>query len=136
MASDVLTPSSTNATGVDRYLREIEKQLDLQGYFVDCRTKVAGRSGATHDVDLHIKDSMGRHFIVELKYSNTLIGEEEILRMFMISLDADVAGVLMVVHPGLTEKASELARLYGIRVLDISSLDRLSSILRGLTTCS
>ncbi|MFQ6135100.1 MAG: hypothetical protein ACE5KU_04725 [Nitrososphaerales archaeon] len=124
----MLVRGKSKGSSMSKYLHNVEKWLDLQEYSVESPAKVTGRSGVSHDVALYGEDSRGRRFIMEFVSSDDLVREEEVVRLFAIRLDTNVE-VLMVVHPGLTKRAAELAKLYGITVLDTSGLGSLSSIL-------
>lgn len=122
-------PEKSNGSSLSRYLNNLEKWLDLQEYSVESPAKILGRSGVSHKVDILIEDSEGKRFIMDFISSGDLVREEEVVRLYAIRLDTNIE-VLMVVQQGLTEKATELAKLYGIRVLDTSSLSNLSSVLK------
>ncbi len=125
----MLVPEKSNGSSLSRYLNNLEKWLDLQEYSVESPAKILGRSGVSHKVDILIEDSEGKRFIMDFISSGDLVREEEVVRLYAIRLDTNIE-VLMVVQQGLTEKATELAKLYGIRVLDTSSLSNLSSVLK------
>ncbi len=122
-------PEKSNGSSVSRYLNNLEKWLDLQEYSVESPANIPGRSGVSHKVDILIEDSKGKRFIMDFISSGDLVRMEEVVRLYVICLDTNIE-VIMVVQQGLTEKATELAKLYGIRVLDTSSLSNLSSVLK------
>ncbi len=120
----------TKGNGVNKYLQDAERLLDLQEYTVKNPAKVLGRSGVSHDVDIYGEDSSGRRFIIEFVFSDDLVSEEEVIRLYAIRFDTKVDEMMMVTHSGLTEKVEKLAKLYGIWVLNTSGRSGGSEFLR------
>jgi predicted RNA-binding Zn-ribbon protein involved in translation (DUF1610 family) len=107
---------------------QIEDFLIHEGYEVQTDVKVAGRSGAVHEIDLLATKTSGtfeHRVVVGFATSDTEIDSEEVIKLYAKAYDVNAQDIVLVAVPRLSEDAVQFANHYRIKVLSTADLDRI-----------
>jgi general secretion pathway protein E len=100
---------------------QLVESLVKQGYVVDGKTKVRGKSGLEYTFDIlgtdidHPRRTLGLDFLIRGKD----VGLEQVALFNAKASDAGIDDKAIAVPPGLGLEAREFAELHGIRVIEL-----------------
>jgi hypothetical protein len=102
---------------------QVAEYLNRQGYRVEARVDVAGRSGAVHEIDLlATKSSAGFEHRIVVGFAGTGNGSdvdsEEVIKLYAKAYDVNAQDIVMVAMPRLSADARQFAGHYRIKILD------------------
>jgi DNA-directed RNA polymerase subunit RPC12/RpoP len=113
-------------------IRPIVNELKAAGYSVNSPGTLIGKSGTMHSFDIVGIDKSGNTLVVDVAISKEALNESVILNTFVKVLDTNPAKKLLVCIPGLIESAKKLAPLYGITVLEGTSVSEIITPLKSI----
>ncbi len=106
--------------------------LDREGYHVDEKAKVVGRSGAEHILDLYAQkdDGIINHKLavcVILNEKGTADDVNEVIKFDTATYDAHIRDKVIISVPSLSKEANRFAEYQRIKVLEAKELAEFSS---------
>ncbi|MGC8935748.1 MAG: hypothetical protein ACP5KV_00025 [Candidatus Methanomethylicaceae archaeon] len=113
-------------------IRPIMNELKAAGLTVNSPGTLVGKSGTMHPFDVVGIDNSGRAVVVDVITSKEAINESVILNTYVKVLDTSSAKTILVCMPRLTESARKLAPLYGITVLEGSTVSEIITLLKSV----
>ncbi len=126
----VLEPSQVPKLRLEKIPRaKVREILQREGYAVQESTRIIGKSGAEHTVDMLATKMQGpleHRVLVSFACGNPLVDAEEIIKLYARAYDVGVQDVILIATPGLTADADEIAQHYRIRVYNADAVDRLT----------
>jgi hypothetical protein len=114
--------------------RQIEEFLKRGGYDVQSSTRIAGRSGMKHEVDIFAVKKSGifeHKIIIGLSSAEHEVGPEEVLRLFAKAQDIGVHESVLIAIPKASKDTKFFAAYHGIRCIEASELDQALKELEG-----
>jgi len=114
-------------------VKAITKPLVDKGWYVEAPAILTGRSGVTHDVAFAAwankrKIDGSPDMVSEIYVSEKIADSVIILAFWAKALDLGAKEKVLMVVPGLDEKARMLARSYNMRVVEAKSIHELQEI--------
>jgi len=112
------------------HLSKIVKCLKSLGYSVESPAEIVGLSCAAHKVDLYAATHGGKRIILNVLNSEDPVDENHVIKLYAVMFDTKVDEAALLISSTLTDRAMELAKLYGVRIVDCSNVDKFCEELR------
>ena len=104
--------------------------LIQDGYEVQTSVKVAGRSGAEHEIDLLATKHSGpfeHRIVVGFASAESEVDSEEVIKLYAKAYDVNAQDIILIALPRLSPDAVHFARHYRIRVFEAEDLDKIET---------
>lgn len=89
----------------------------LEGFTIESATSVKGKSGVMHKVSVYAYNKENKTILIDIKSSETEIGDAEINSMLVKVLDTSPSVAILVAIPSVSEMAKALAASHNISVI-------------------
>ncbi len=118
-------------------LRPVVSKVKSQGWDVRPAHTVVGKSGISHQFDLAVmsKDEHEKPVVVvDVCVDEKPIEEAKVITMYAKKFDIEPTSAILVSVPSSSAGAQELAKQYGIIMIDAEKPSRVSDIILGATS--
>jgi hypothetical protein len=108
----------------------IAELLIRDGYEVQTVVKVAGRSGAEHEIDLLATKKSGpfeHRIVVGFASAEHEVDSEEVIKLYAKAYDVNAQDIILIAVPRLSQDAIHFAQHYRIRVFEAEDLDKIET---------
>ncbi|MCX8181726.1 MAG: hypothetical protein N3D12_01280 [Candidatus Methanomethyliaceae archaeon] len=127
-----------NKTALEEFSRQhlaikpIVNMLRDAGYIINSPGSILGKSGISHSFDILGTDKTGNTIAIDIAVSKVPINESAIMNLFVKMLDASPTKTILVCIPSILESAKKLALLYGIIILEGTSISDIITPLKSI----
>jgi hypothetical protein len=105
--------------------RRILEYLVNEGYEIQSAVKIAGKSGAKHEVDVYATKKKGlieHKLIVGISSAENEVGQDDVLRLYAKRVDIEADDAILVAIPKLSSVARSFADHYDIKYVEAVQL--------------
>jgi len=113
-------------------IKPIVNTLKEAGYVINSPGSLLGKSGVSHSFDIVGVDKSGNTIAIDVAVSKEPFNESVIMNLFVKILDTAPTKTILVCIPGILESAKKLAPLYGITILEGTSISEIITPLKSL----
>ncbi|MEM3883222.1 MAG: hypothetical protein QXO23_07580 [Candidatus Methanomethyliaceae archaeon] len=117
-------------------INPIVSTLREEGYVVSSPGTLLGKSGVSHPFDVVGVDKSGNTVAVDVAVSKEPINESVVMNLFVKVLDTNPTNTILVCIPGIQEGAKKLAPLYGIKIVEGTSVSDIMAPLKSIISTS
>lgn len=92
------------------------------GYSARRNVVIRGFSGARHEIDVLLSTPDGRISVVEVKNYSKPVSKEWVMKIHQIAQDIGASEAFLVSASGFTDGAIKVAKILGVRLLDLNDM--------------
>ncbi|MGQ9759259.1 MAG: TackOD1 domain-containing metal-binding protein [Candidatus Methanomethylicaceae archaeon] len=112
-------------------IKPIVDALKEAEYIVNAPGSLLGKSGVSHSFDI-VGAKSSNIITIDVVVSKEAINEGAIVNLFVKVLDTRPTKAVLVCIPGILESAKKLANLYGITILEGTSISDIVTLLKSM----
>ena len=105
---------------------QLIQYLEKQGYTVKKNSKVEGRSGAAHNIDILATRDEGiitHRIAIDIETGKKPMGLDKVFKFDDKAYDAGILDKVLIAVPGLTKEARQFAKHQGTKVFEVGQLE-------------
>ncbi len=111
-------------------LEPLRKMLEEIGLIVESPGNIKGKSTQNHKFDIVCQKNDKKIVAINVVYSNIIVNESNVVELFAASFDCNVDLSILVAVPEVTVAAENLAKQYGITIIQGKDGNSLSQKLK------